>query len=540
MTNSAAEELRNATERILQSESQKKLVVAGPGTGKTFLFRKLLEADPGESEKRLVLTFINNLKDDLKRSLGTLAQVYTLHGYCQYLLYRHKQLRGGLTAEFKCYPGLVSFIKQDWMWLLGSQAPEFVKEMRDLDCSDGHEAFYVERANYYDAVDFDDSVYRIFRQLDDHRELVLPYELVLIDEFQDFNEMEAGIIDLLADRNPIVIAGDDDQALYGQLRNASWEHIRSLYHGKAYEVFPLPFCMRCTEVIVEAVNDIIQTARAAKRLDGRIDKPFRFYDPIKGKDSRQYPKIDLVQTSVQRGNANYFGRYIERAVRAIPEADVREATDSHEPVALIIGSKPYLPQVEQHLIQVGLIAPKEQETLTEREKGLEILRENPDSNLGWRIILACCDESMAARRIRAAREQGLSLVDVIPEQERATVVQEAQQFEAGQEIDMEVADVPNDAMNIKLTSYEGSKGLSAQHVFLVGLHAGDLPRNPERIKDIEICRFVVGLTRTKKKCSLLLTRRFAGEVRRPSPFLDWIDPTRYEPITVNARYWRES
>ena len=540
MTNGVEQELREATDRILQSNSRKKLVVAGPGTGKTLLFRKLLEASPGEHDQRLVLTFIKNLRDDLERSLGDLAQTFTLHGYCQHLLYRHAELRDGLSAKFRCYPGLVSLIKRDWEWLRDSQAPKFVEAMRHLECSDDHEGFYLDRADYYDAVDFDDSVYRTYRQLVEHPGLVPPYELVLIDEFQDFNKMEAGVIDLLADRNAIVIIGDDDQALYSQLRSASWDYIRSHYFGGEYEVFPLPFCMRCTEVIVEAVNDVIRTARARTKLEGRIDKPYRFYEPIKGEDSRLYPKIDLVQTSVQRGNANYFGRYVERVIRAIPEADVREANNEQEPVALIIGSKPYLPQVEKYLIEVGLIAPNERDILSEREKGLEILRDNPKSNLGWRIILACGDESVAAERICFASEQGLPLIEVIPEEERSTVLQEAEQIAGGQGNEIEVVDAPNDAMNIQLTSYEGSKGLSAQHVFLVGLHAGDLPRNPEQIKDIEICRFVVGLTRTKKKCSLMLTKRFAGEARRPSPFLEWIDPGRCERILVNAAYWRES
>jgi len=539
MTNGVEQELQEATDRILQSISRKKLVVAGPGTGKTLLFRKLLEASPGGRDQRLVLTFINNLKDDLDRSLGELAQTFTLHGYCQHLLYRHAELRDGLSAEFRCYPGLVSLIKKDWEWLRDSQAPKFVEPMRHLDWSDDHEAFYLDRANYFDAIDFDDSVYRTYRQLVEHPGLVPRYELVLIDEFQDFNEMEAGIIDLLADRNAITIAGDDDQALYSQLRSASWDYIRSLYHGGEYEVFPLPFCMRCTEVVVEAVNDVIRTARAHTNLEGRIHKPYRFYEPVKGEDSRLYPKIDVVQTSVQRGNANYFGRYVEREIRAIPEADVREANDKHEPVALIIGTRPYLPQVEKYLIDVGLVAPNERDILSERERGLEILHDNPESNLGWRIILACGDGLVSAERICSASERGLSLFEVIREEERLAVLQEAEEVEGGQEREMDAVDAPNNAMNIKLTSYEGSKGLSAQHVFLVGLHVGDLPRNPEQIKDIEICKFVVGLTRTKKKCTLMLTKRFAGEPRRPSPFLEWINPGRCEPITVNAGYWRE-
>ena len=133
--------------------------------------------------------------------------------------------------------------------------------MRHLDCADDHETFYLDRANYYDAVDFDDSVYRTYRQLVKNPGLVPPYELVLIDEFQDFNRMEAGIIDLLADRNAITIAGDDDQALYSQLRSASWDYIRSQYHSGEYEIFDLPFCMRCTEVVVEAVTLLYPTGK---------------------------------------------------------------------------------------------------------------------------------------------------------------------------------------------------------------------------------------------------------------------------------------
>jgi superfamily I DNA/RNA helicase len=205
-----------------------------------------------------------------------------------------------------------------------SDAPKFVEQMRDLNCRDEHETFYVARANYYDAVDFDDSVYRTYRQLAGALSLVPAYELVLIDEFQDFNNMEASVIDLLAERNRIVIAGDDDQALYSQLRGASWDHIRARYESGHYEIFELPFCMRCPEVIVGAVNDVILKARNRRKLQGRIEKPYRYYEPVKGDDSKRYPKIDLVATSVQRGNANYFGRYIEQCVRAIPEQDLRE------------------------------------------------------------------------------------------------------------------------------------------------------------------------------------------------------------------------
>ncbi len=121
--------------------------------------------------------------------------------------------------------------------------------------------FYKTRANYYDAVDFDDSVYRTYQGLKSKPETVEQYDLVLIDEYQDFNRLEARLIDFLAEVSPILIAGDDDQALYSQLKGASWEFIRSLHGDGEYEVFELPFCMRCPEVIVDAVNDIISAAQ---------------------------------------------------------------------------------------------------------------------------------------------------------------------------------------------------------------------------------------------------------------------------------------
>jgi superfamily I DNA/RNA helicase len=148
-------ELKEAVDRVIASRSRKKLVVAGPGAGKTTLFRKLLEAADGEPKQRLVLTFINALKGDLDRSLGDVSQVFTLHGYCQYLLRRNAKFRDGLTANFRCYPGLVSLIKTDWEWLEESDAPRFAELMRNLNCSDDQKLFYRERSNYYDAVDFD-------------------------------------------------------------------------------------------------------------------------------------------------------------------------------------------------------------------------------------------------------------------------------------------------------------------------------------------------------------------------------------------------
>src|ERR1017187_1158975 len=71
---------------IVDSRSPKRLIVAGPGTGKSFTFRKALEAVGAEG---LALTFIRNLVEDLTNDLGDTAKVFTFHAYCKHLMHQH-------------------------------------------------------------------------------------------------------------------------------------------------------------------------------------------------------------------------------------------------------------------------------------------------------------------------------------------------------------------------------------------------------------------------------------------------------------------
>src|SRR5262245_37070790 len=136
-------ELKAATDRILASQSSKKLVVAGPGAGKTYLFKELLKAASGSQKERLAITFINALKGDLERQLGEMSQVSTLHGFCQQLLRRDEKLRNGLSKDFRCYPGLRHLIPEDWAILRESSAPTFIKNMRALTCTKEERNFYL-------------------------------------------------------------------------------------------------------------------------------------------------------------------------------------------------------------------------------------------------------------------------------------------------------------------------------------------------------------------------------------------------------------
>lgn len=341
-------QLRRILDEIVGSDAPRKIVVAGPGTGKTTLFRQLLAQRDGPRDGRLVLTFINNLRTELEEALGALARVFTFHGYCRRLLHRRAELRGGLTEGFRYYPPLPALIEADWAAAHGRPVPKFVGQMRRLEPGTAT-AFSVERGDYYDAVSFDDSVFRVECALDAHPETIEEYEIVLIDEYQDFNATEAALLELLATRSPIVIAGDDDQALYSRLRSSSPAFIRERYAGGAYERCALPFCMRCPEVIVRSVGDIVERAQAQGLLGGRIPKPYHPYPPRKGRDSARYPRIIVVQTSVQSLKVNYFGRYIAQQIDTIPPEEIAEAHAGRFPAVLVIGPGQYLRQVRSYL-----------------------------------------------------------------------------------------------------------------------------------------------------------------------------------------------
>ena len=533
--------LAAAIDRVLSSSSRKKLIVAGPGTGKTSLFRRLLESADQEPDRRLVLTFINSLKEDLERALAGLAQIHTLHSFCLGLLHRDPVLRHRLPPDFQCLPGLAHLIAEDWRIINECENPQFVNEMRKLGEGDAI-PFYLARGDYYGAVDFDDTVYRVLSGYSSGAAEPHEYELVLIDEYQDFNPLEAALIDSLAARSPILIAGDDDQALYSQLRSSTWDHIRQLPRDGEFEVFELPYCLRCPEVVVNAVNDVVGRAKTLKRLDGRIEKPYKYFPPVKEADSRRYPEISLVETTVQRANANYMGRYIAAAIAEIPEEEILQAQEGGYPAALVIAAEPYRGQILSWLEGIGLAVDSRQVTPArlERELGLAILKSDNSSSLGWRVVLNADNPPFLRDSLRRTADNVTPLVKFLPKDYCDKVLAEAEGCKPHEESDRkpEGDSASEPAPLIRISSFEGAKGLSAQHVFVAGLHNQELPRDPSAIQDLEVCKFVVALTRTRKHCSLVYTRNFAGNWKTPSEFIRWIDASRLAQVKVNAQSWR--
>jgi DNA helicase-2/ATP-dependent DNA helicase PcrA len=115
-------------------------------------------------------------------------------------------------------------------------------------------------------MDFDDLLYQMHRLLKENPENVLEkyrkkFKYVLVDEFQDTNSLQSGIIQMLV-RYPgspenICVVGDDAQSIYA-FRGATIQNI--LDFEKDYPnltVYKLEQNYRSTSYIVQAANDVI-------------------------------------------------------------------------------------------------------------------------------------------------------------------------------------------------------------------------------------------------------------------------------------------
>jgi len=298
-----SEERTRCLDAVLKSNASKKLIVAGAGTGKTFTFSKLLGQHEGSAN--LALTFIRKLVEDMAASLGASAEVKTLHAFCKKVL--HQQ-----NGRIELAPYLPKIIEGDAN-LLGTPLAGFESKIRNLDETSAELAFYLRRGDYYSVIGFDDAVYRLYKAIQSNPTIVPSYDQIVVDEFQDFNPLEVAFIAEISKRGKILIVGDDDQAVYDG-RDASPDHLRALYQSPEFEKFELPFCSRCTKVVVDATNSIIQSAQQAGHFQGRVAKRYECYWEDKAADSRKYQKLITAQGHSVLGNKLLFQGVMQKFI----------------------------------------------------------------------------------------------------------------------------------------------------------------------------------------------------------------------------------
>jgi hypothetical protein len=278
------QERKKDLDTILISDHARRVVVAGPGTGKSFLFQEAIRKAKKEGKRSfLAITFIGKLGDALADELAGLADTVTLHGFARTVVLEN------CPKGWEYYPKMFAIIQED----LAS------KGISKFEIGDDS---YKARTKYYKSVGQDDVVHYAFQTLKNNKNKIPRYDLILVDEFQDFNEIESQLIDLLAESNKVLIVGDDDQALC-EFKGSSPKYIRERFDpsNKAFESHTLRFCSRCTPVIVEAFHSIIQKTDLSAKEQGRIKKEYICYLPDKEEDGALNPKILLLRGAMPGG-----------------------------------------------------------------------------------------------------------------------------------------------------------------------------------------------------------------------------------------------
>ena len=556
------------TELIVSSPATRKLIVAGPGTGKTYTFCRALEASGGRG---LALTFINNLAHDLERELADVADSNTFHGFCKSLL--HRTHLDDLTPHFDYYPPLPMILADD-LCISGYGEITHEELVKCYQCLN-HDAPAISEALrigvYYDAVSHEDAVYRVLQHLKANRDSVPNFPLVVVDEYQDFNRLETEFIDLLAEKSPVLIAGDDDQALYG-FKHASPTYIRDLAQADHYEKFELPYCSRCTEVVVNSVHDILNKAERVGLLTERLAKRYLYFPPEKSEDSSLYPRIIHAHCTVENNRSPYMGRYVAERIGEIPLEEIRASRENHYPTALVIGPVEFVKRAYETLKDrfTDVVLKKSTRFQIDILDGYRRLHRNQNSRLGWRIILYCDRSVPTGKIIELALTSGEELSDLIPSEYRdrhLEVAKLVRRLENGETLIDEEREALGEAVgesfnsigrsltvgdeksegsitassfsctepSIVCTSLLGAKGLSASRVFIVGFNNGHFPRDPTAITDDEVRSLLVGLSRTRKQCYLVSCGWFGQSKLQPSVFLKWI-PDRVTQEWVNKKW----
>ena len=316
-------ELNDAQRAAVTALPGPALVIAGAGSGKTrtLTYRVAYLLEQGvPADRILLLTFTNKAaKEMMGRVTDLIGQDMselwggTFHSIGHRVLRRHAETLGfnqsftiqdredakGLVnaciAEAEIDVKATRFPKPDVVGDIGSLALNKQQTVREV-IEERYPWFeplaaqiedvltrYTARKQAQGLMDFDDLLVlwlKLLKEHEDVRELYQKrFQFVLVDEYQDTNQLQAELIDLLAERyKNVMVVGDDSQSIYSW-RGANYENIIEFpqRYPKA-QVYKIETNYRSTPEILQLANAAIaaNTRQFAKELEasrGPGEKP---------------------------------------------------------------------------------------------------------------------------------------------------------------------------------------------------------------------------------------------------------------------------
>ena len=485
------------------------MLLAAPGTGKTTGIKSMIDAEYTGAERILVLSFTNATVKDLSESFKGYEYVecHTLHKYAlsigpaidRYVLHG-KEEEGPIKR-------LADAIDVDF---------EFICEK--LGCIT-FDAMIAECAAFLSA----NPVYG--------RDKVGEVDLLIVDEYQDFNQAERELVEVITVlAKESIILGDDDQSIYG-FKDADPNGIIDLYNrGDVAKMDHHHRCFRCPDEVVRRATNLI------KRNRNRIEKPWWATGLPGG--------VAVNQCRTQRGRDKYIIDVINAARRKAEEQGAKPVSILIlSPMKLCIETLPeslaengiefadfWAPGISVEDIRcvwklraiysvrrlLSLVLLMGELSSHYKKKFKAVMSAGFQSGFDEAELLGQVEPMFKAvfdNRLSVPPEVA-AISDVIAEAEHLIEYIDKEDVQGSLELILREMspEMQFQQTAVNLMSIHKSKGLEADLVIIVGLVDGILPNGDKGSDTIESQRrlLYVGMSRAKKALHLLSTVEWEG------------------------------
>jgi len=585
------------------------LLLAGPGTGKTYQLARrvkfLIEDMSADPDEIAVITFTNeaarNMRERLTKADIDISQdktpqtITTMHSLGNAIVGACPSLFE-LPAEY----GVLSedqpreVLLKDASTLAGYQRAKWTAAddcRRKGSCKEEAASERCKICKHYRSllrkcslVDYDDQMFLSCQALAKDPQLRLQWQsrtrYLLVDEYQDINQAQCDLIQLLAQghEDGLFAVGDDDQSIYS-FRGGSPEYIRDFesYYGKTAKIGRLSMSWRCPEHILKGARCVVKQyfkeslPKPEPTFSDKIESEanIHFYDGPSDTSESQLvaamaqERLKANAVTIIIPNSNYFPP-VRDALRArriaynykakLDEQGITRLTllsqwaeDQHNSLLLrylldlvihnddeltnkVTGDTPSLKTKREMAsdIVASLWEDVNKETslwtaLCNKASGNSLLCAMKSECLDE--IISLMDEQTVGKRDSLSRFLQKSALFVAPGRTPRNLISEIRELKS----DRIASSTGTSFMPVSIYNMPSSKGLEADVVFVVGVSEGLIPL-PSADLEEQSRLFYVAMTRAKCELHLFSARKRSAHITfkqesyqlKRSPFIDAI------------------
>jgi superfamily I DNA/RNA helicase len=521
--------------------------------------------------RKLVADLRRDIDEKLTEKQQRRITVSTLHKVARSIVERN---HGTKKWSFKPYFGIIgpSWKKIVWSDVLGffpdldlgaHTWEDFEQQLHRAQLDNLEEwkrlhEVYAKLCQFYNVAGFADLILRATSALRENSTL-RENDHLIIDEYQDFNRAEKALIEELArDAKGMLVVGDDEQVLYQELKSSDPGLIRNVYRDRNYANGMLPFCGRSDYHIVKTADHFIRKERERECIE-------KIYLPLRSND--QKTKVQIIACAAPATAVDYIEKFVADHEAEIEERmrqlDTNEKKDAFLLILTPAREAKFYGPTKERIKSITLKYQRETRWFSEdyyRLRSYYSLATNLHNNFTFRRALYY--EGTPAKRVHELIEMAMSeekdfcdlseeeirkvldkcnqtkailddekpapekleeISTLIPISDRSKLSNELEsepinhknlrRLQREEEAEAELEETEAQRMGaVELMTIVGSKGLSADHVIIIGfdnVNMGPVTRNA----------FYVAMTRARRSLHILTALK-SGGARDAHAFLD--------------------